>query len=857
MFNHASSSTIVFIDSGVDQNIALAEGINSNADAYILERESDAIEQITDVLAAYYPAIESVHIISHGVPGCLYLGSTELSLSSLDRYRPLLQQWFSDSHHPSPSLALYGCNAAAGDAGEEFFRKLHQITGAQLYGATQKVGNPAQGGTWQLSPQASSTSTSAPLVPLSRKVISTYSGTFALQTFDDYGIVSTSLESDFALSNVNLFFNDNGKLIVGGTTKQLSKALITDESIFISRNSDGSIDENFAGNGVLIDRSFLIRDLIPSVGNTFLSIGTADPSVIVSSASLSALRYREDGTVDTSFGTNGRVTLGRSASSNLSLDDSFNFVTDASGRIISVGSTDGTVRVIRFNADGSTDSSFGNPSEIEGAVGSGFGESLTEKFGDSFRVHQTIIVDNDGKILISGHVANGSSNDFFLVRYNSDGFIDETFGTGGLSLTDFGDTDDINAKLTIDSNGKLLLSGTVRDTVTGNTEIALARYNSDGSLDDSFGVNGLVRRSVGVAGQSGLEVVEVAGGKLVQKATIPSNTVFPAALETILLRYNSDGSIDRSFGQNGVGKGIDGPLAVDANGQLFGAFTKFEGFTETLTLTNPELVVARYDDVLENTETFLSLQTDTRASNFGQVSAVSLSPLGISSTVLERSITDTSWQFQTAGDFNSDGQEDVVLRQFGGSNQTLLWTMTSDGTAIASERLIGRPVEDPNWSIKGSADFNNDGNTDLLLRNATADQNVVWYLDDQQNIVSEELIGRGFQDNNWKIIATNDFNADGEADILLRNEVSTQLLVWQLNGDQIEAEYLAGRTIPDTTNWRVEGSRDFNNDGHADLLVRNSAVQNGLIQPSILWLMKDGQIQHELTVSALGSPLLV
>ncbi len=819
------NSTVVFIDAGVQSYLTLAEGVNSDVAVYILARESDAIEQITDVLKGQ-SSLESVHIISHGAPGCLYLGDTQLSLSSLDRYRSQLQQWFNASSQRSlVSLAIYGCNAAAGDAGEEFFTKLGQITGAQLYGATQKVGNIAQGGTWQLAPQANPKPTDVPQVPLTEQTLVTYPGTFAPQNFEEYGVVSTKIENIFASPN-GLFFDGNGKLIVGGNFNQ--------NTVLIRRNSDGSIDESFADNGLLTINGLTNSSVIPSAANKFVLIGANG----FSSSVFRASRYNNDGSLDTTFGTNGELEVNLASFLSTSFGNSVGFTTDSSGKIIAVGNLNGDIALARLNTDGSLDSSFGT---------NGF--TLTD-FGGSFEVPNTVRVDSDGKLVVSGHASNGSTNDFLLVRYNSDGSLDSSFGTGGRTLTDFGNTNDINASLTIDGNGKLLLGGRATDAATGNDDFALARYNSDGSLDSSFGSSGTVRTDLGGAEYGG-GVVEVAGGKLIQAGT--SVTTRPAGggiafdYQSIFLQYNSDGSLDSSFGNNGVGQGIGGPLAVDANGKLFGASSQAD-------VTGAALTVVSYDDALKNTETFLSWQTDSSASDFGQVSAVSLSPIGAFNTALGRTITDTSWQFQTTGDFNGDGQEDAVLRQFGGSNQVLLWTLNSDGTVIASERFIGRSIEDPNWSIKGAADFNNDGNTDLLVRNANADLNVVWYLDAQQNIVSEKLIGRGFQDNDWKIIATNDFNADGQADILLRNEVSAQLLVWQLNGDQIETEYLAGRVISDT-NWRVEGSRDFNNDGHADLLVRNASIQR-----SFLWLMQNGQIQHELPVSGVplgGSQLLV
>ncbi|MFM6048589.1 MAG: DUF4347 domain-containing protein, partial [Dolichospermum sp.] len=85
----------------------------------------------------------TIHILSHGAPGCLYLGNSQLNLTNIHNYNQQLQQW-------PQNILLYGCNVAAGDAGTEFIHKLHQITNATISASTTKTGNAALGGNWQL-----------------------------------------------------------------------------------------------------------------------------------------------------------------------------------------------------------------------------------------------------------------------------------------------------------------------------------------------------------------------------------------------------------------------------------------------------------------------------------------------------------------------------------------------------------------------------------------------------------------------------------------------------------------------------------------------------------------------------------
>ena len=191
-----------------------------------------------------------------------------------------------------------------------------------------------------------------------------------------------------------------------------------------------------------------------------------------------------------------------------------------------------------------------------------------------------------------------------------------------------------------------------------------------------------------------------------------------------------------------------------------------------------------------------------------------------------RTIEDTNWQLQTTGDLNGDGQDDVLLRHFG-VGQNLGWLMAPGGGSIQSEIIVGRTVADPNWSIVGVSDLDADGNEDIILRNQTADQIVAWYMDANGNIISESLVGRSFGDNNWQVVATEDFNGDGKADLLLRHQAAGQTLLWEMDGDQILAESILGRTVD--SSWYVEGARDFDQNGTTDVLLRNRNAGLGLL----------------------------
>ena len=134
---------IFFVESQITAPDSLLTGLLPDIQAIILDGHQYGIAQISSVLQQN-PQIQTVHIVSHGSPGCLYLGNSELNLTNIYQYQQLLQHW------NVKNIVLYGCNVAAGDAGSEFIHKLHKITKAQITATATKTGNPKLGGNWHL-----------------------------------------------------------------------------------------------------------------------------------------------------------------------------------------------------------------------------------------------------------------------------------------------------------------------------------------------------------------------------------------------------------------------------------------------------------------------------------------------------------------------------------------------------------------------------------------------------------------------------------------------------------------------------------------------------------------------------------
>jgi hypothetical protein len=137
-------NTVVFLDAGVTDYQSLQAGVIPGVATVILSPNKDGIEQISAFLPQN-PQISTIHLVSHGAPGCLYLGNCQLNLTNIYDYRQQLQNWAKINR-----ILLYGCQVAAGDAGTEFINKLSQITGAKIAASSRRVGNAALGGSWEL-----------------------------------------------------------------------------------------------------------------------------------------------------------------------------------------------------------------------------------------------------------------------------------------------------------------------------------------------------------------------------------------------------------------------------------------------------------------------------------------------------------------------------------------------------------------------------------------------------------------------------------------------------------------------------------------------------------------------------------
>ncbi|NJM63700.1 MAG: DUF4347 domain-containing protein, partial [Oscillatoriales cyanobacterium RU_3_3] len=164
---------IAIVDSAIPDFESLHQGIKPGIATYSLDKQTDGVEQIAQILAKH-ANIQTLHIISHGSPGTLYLGATELNNSNIENYRQQLRQWCRVLA-VGASIILYGCRAAATVAGKQLVDRLHQITGANIAANLQATGNSGLGGTWNI-PQLVPPYPSAPELALAATALKTYKG---------------------------------------------------------------------------------------------------------------------------------------------------------------------------------------------------------------------------------------------------------------------------------------------------------------------------------------------------------------------------------------------------------------------------------------------------------------------------------------------------------------------------------------------------------------------------------------------------------------------------------------------------------------------------------------------------------
>jgi uncharacterized delta-60 repeat protein len=338
----------------------------------------------------------------------------------------------------------------------------------------------------------------------------------------------------------------DGKIIAVGSAASARRGV---SNIAIVRYlTDGSLDTTFGTDGIVTSSLEVRTNVVPPVAiqpnGKIVVAGT--PGTNTFPESWAVLRYNTDGTPDTSFGESGRVTTAFEHFDARPVA----IVIQSNGRILVGGSgyvpfsIDKQLEFIfsRYDPDGTLDKSFGEE---------GLAYSISSVRTDGMT---GMAVQPDGKIVATGStIGFPQSYDWLVSRFNGDGSVDASFGSGGKVVTDMGRLDTSRA-VAVWPNGKIVVAGTTEDFGFEGThaDIAVARYNSDGSVDKTFGEDGSVTTDLG-------KTEDVSGlacridGKIHVAGSISDGPIqSPGSSDFLLVRYNSDGSRDTRFGSDGI-----------------------------------------------------------------------------------------------------------------------------------------------------------------------------------------------------------------------------------------------------------------------------------------------------------------
>jgi uncharacterized delta-60 repeat protein len=292
----------------------------------------------------------------------------------------------------------------------------------------------------------------------------------------------------------------------------------------------GDLDPTFDGDGKVRTDFIQGLDISNAVAvqadGRVVAAGRAGPPPNAGPSDFALARYNSNGSLDPTFDGDGKVTTDFGGGG----DEARAVAIQGDGKIVAAGSgVFGSLALARYNADGSLDPTFDGDGRV---TTSGLGAGLA------------LAIQGDGKIVAAGF----GGGDFTLARYNPDGSLDPTFDGDGMVTTDFaGSTDRANA-LAIRGDGRIVAAGFA--LVSGTDDFAVARYNSDGSLDPTFDGDGKVTTDFGGTVDQARAVAIQGDGKIVAVGCTdcsgdPGISVFALA------RYNAEGSLDTTFDADG------------------------------------------------------------------------------------------------------------------------------------------------------------------------------------------------------------------------------------------------------------------------------------------------------------------
>lgn len=294
---------------------------------------------------------------------------------------------------------------------------------------------------------------------------------------------------------------------------------------------NGNLDATFDTDGKLTTRGLgsnaTLSDIAIQADGKIVAVGNPFNGAF---SDFAAVRFSANGSIDTTFGTNGTVITPFSPTRGSNVQS---VAIQQDGKIVAAGSFDGDFAVVRYNPDGSLDPTF----DSDGKVTTPIGTSTDDAY--------SVAIQTDGKIVVAGS-SFGANNDFAVVRYNTNGSLDTSFNGTGKVTTPFGSSHDYARSVKVQADGKIVAAGDTRNGT--NNDFALARYNSNGTLDTFFDTDGKVTTAIGPNNDLAYSVAMQSDGKIVAAGLANGGNDASFAV----VRYNADGSLDNSFAASGI-----------------------------------------------------------------------------------------------------------------------------------------------------------------------------------------------------------------------------------------------------------------------------------------------------------------
>jgi uncharacterized delta-60 repeat protein len=394
-------------------------------------------------------------------------------------------------------------------------------------------------------------------------------------------------------------------------------------------------------------------------------------------------RFNADGSPDNSFGVNGFLTTDFFGN----YDWPFAIAIQTNGTIIVAGqafnpnSASYDFGLAAYTTNGSLDASFGTG-----------GLQTTDFFGDQDE-GAAIAIQSDGKIVVAGMVYNsgGTYYDFGLARYNTDGSPDADFGIDGKQTTDFFNFADYAFAIAIQSDAKIVVAGQAGDYLTNNDDFALARYNTDGTLDVSFDGDGKQTTGFFSGGYDRAFALAIqTDGKIIAGGQVGNNATYD--IDFGLARYTTDGALDAGFGTGGKqttdffgGQDVASTIAIQSDGKIIALGEAYNNTTR-----NSDFALARYNTSgsLDNRFDRDGKLTDYYAAGVGEFAAIAVQNDGKIIAAGYAYNSSNNIDFVLAR-FNADGMLDKTFNRTG--RQTIDFSGNDDyvqAIAIQSDGKI-------------------------------------------------------------------------------------------------------------------------------------------------------------------------